>query len=322
MRAVYVDPAKNWQPTDAPPLLAANYVAEDGGEAIYRSMEFPLTTSVATVQRIMKAELERNRRQREVAFPANLSALRLRPWDSVTLALDRLGPFPARVTGWRLAPDGGVDLTLAEEDPAIWDWDPAVDERATGDSPSVVLPNPGVIAAPATINVETPAGISFTSISLSWAAVGSAYLSGYELEFRPVSVAAWQGYGGALSATAASIAASEPTAFRLRAVARSGAVSGWQEAAIPGGVTALAALGIAGGVRLSGILSPEVVRLQVFEASSANLAQAVKLASEPTALPWDRNGLSAGAARWYWLRSVSAEGNVSALIGPVTATAI
>ncbi|MCO6418454.1 hypothetical protein JYK14_20130, partial [Siccirubricoccus sp. KC 17139] len=53
---------------DAPPLLVSNYVAEDGGEAIYRDMEFPLTTSVSTVQRIMKAELERNRRQREVAF--------------------------------------------------------------------------------------------------------------------------------------------------------------------------------------------------------------------------------------------------------------
>ncbi|MFL1464418.1 hypothetical protein ACI6QG_19615, partial [Roseococcus sp. DSY-14] len=26
VRAVYVDPAKNWQPTDAPPLLASNYV--------------------------------------------------------------------------------------------------------------------------------------------------------------------------------------------------------------------------------------------------------------------------------------------------------
>jgi hypothetical protein len=64
------------------------------------------------------------------------------------------------------------------------------------------------------------------------------------------------------------------------------------------------------------------VRLQIFEASSANLSQAVKLATEPTALPWDRTGLSAGQARWYWLRSVSAESNVSALIGPVTATAI
>ena len=91
---------------------------------------------------------------------------------------------------------------------------------------------------------------------------------------------------------------------------------------IPGGVTALAALGVVGGVRLTGILPPEVTRLQVFEASSANLAQAVKLATEPTALPWDRTGLGVRAARWYWLRSVSAEGNISALIGPVTATAI
>ena len=105
-------------------------------------------------------------------------------------------------------------------------------------------------------------------------------------------------------------------------MARSGAVSGWQEAAIPGGVTAAAALGIAGGVRLSGILPPEVTRLQVFEGESANLSQATKLVIEPTGLPWDRAGLSAGQARWYWLRSVSAEGNVSALIGPVTATAI
>ncbi|WP_333673683.1 phage tail protein, partial [Elioraea tepidiphila] len=91
VRAVYVDPAKNWQPTDAPPLLASNYVAEDGGEQIFRDLEFPLTTSVSTVQRLMKAELERIRRQREVAFPANLSALRLRPWDGVTVALDRVG---------------------------------------------------------------------------------------------------------------------------------------------------------------------------------------------------------------------------------------
>ncbi len=38
----------------------------------------------------------------------------LRPWDGVTVALDRLTPFPARVTGWALAPDGGVNLQLAE----------------------------------------------------------------------------------------------------------------------------------------------------------------------------------------------------------------
>ncbi|HEV7456461.1 MAG TPA: phage tail protein [Roseococcus sp.] len=322
VRAVYVDPAKNWQPTDAPPLLAANYVAEDGGEQIFRDLEFPLTTSVATVQRLMKAELERVRRQREVAFPANLSALRLRPWDGVTVALDRVGAFPARVTGWRLSPDGGVDLALSEEDPAVWNWNPAVDERAAGDSPSVVLPNPGVIAAPAAIAVATPVTAAFGALGVSWSPVGSAYLAGYELEFLPASVAVWQGYGGALGATAASVPTTEPTAFRARAVARSGAVSGWREAAVPGAVTAPAALGITGGVRLSGGVPVGAARLQLFEADSASLAAAAKLATEPTALPWDRTGLTAGQTRWYWLRSVSAEGNVSAFAGPVTATAL
>lgn len=322
VRAVYVEPAANWQPTDAPPLLASNYVAEDGGEAIYRDMEFPLTTSVSTVQRIMKAELGRNRRQREVAFPANLSALRLRPWEGAMVALDRLAPFPARVTGWSLSPDGGVNLTLAEEDAAVWDWNPAVDERATGDSPSVVLPNPGRIATPASIAVETPQGSAFAALGVSWAAVPSAHLANYEVEFMPASVAAWQGYGAGQGATAASLPTAEPTALRVRAVARSGAVSGWRTAPVPAAVSAPTATGIAGGVRLSGGFPADTVRLQIFEAASNSLAAASKLAAEPTSLFHDRTGLTAGETRWYWLRAVSAEGNVSAFAGPVSATAL
>jgi hypothetical protein len=62
--------------------------------------------------------------------------------------------------------------------------------------------------------------------------------------------------------------------------------------------------------------------LQVFEADADDLAAAVKLPAEPTALPWTRTGLAAGQARWLWLRAVSPEGNVSALVGPVTATAL
>jgi hypothetical protein len=322
VRAVYVEPAANWQPTDAPPLLASNYVAQDGGEMIYRDLEFPLTTSVSTVQRLMKVELERNRRQRTVSFPANLSALRLRPWEAATVALDRLAPFPARVTAWSLAAEGGIDLTLEEEDAAVWDWNPAVDERATGSNPAVVLPNPGVIATPASIAVETPQGTAFAVLAVSWAAVGSSHLAGYQVEFLPASVAAWQGYGGSLGATAAAIPTAEPTGFRVRAVARSGAVSGWRQALVPAAVTAPTATGIAGGIRLSGGFPPDAVRLQVFEASTNSLAAATKLAEEPTSLFWDRTGLGAGDTRWYWLRAVSAEGNVSAPAGSVSATAL
>jgi hypothetical protein len=322
VRAVYVDPDKNWQPTDAPPLIAANYVTEDGGEHIYRDLDFPLTTSPSTVQRLMKVELERNRRQRAVSVQLTLSALRLRPWDGVLVDLDRLTPFPARVTGWRLSPDGGVDLTLAEEDAAVWDWNAATDERATGDSPSVVLPQPGVIAAPASIGVETPQAVAFAALSIAWAPVGSAYLAGYEVEFRPFSVALWQGFAGGVSAVSATIPTTEPTAFRVRAQARSGAVSGWREALVPAAPTGLTATGVNGGIQVSGTVPNSADYLQVFEATTNDVTAATKLSDEPTALPWTRTGLNAGQTRWLWLRSVSPEGNVSALAGPVTATAL
>ena len=87
-------------------------------------------------------------------------------------------------------------------------------------------------------------------------------------------------------------------------------------------VAAPTATGIAGGIRLSGGFPPDAVRLQIFEAASSSLATAAKLPAEPTSLFWDRTGLSTGDTRWYWLRAVSAEGNVSALVGPVTATAL
>ncbi|WP_211860951.1 hypothetical protein [Neoroseomonas soli] len=87
-------------------------------------------------------------------------------------------------------------------------------------------------------------------------------------------------------------------------------------------MTTPTASAIAGGIRLSGGVPPDAVRLQVFEASSSSLAAATKLPSEPTSLCWDRTGLTTGDTRWYWLRAISAEGNVSALAGPVTATAL
>jgi predicted phage tail protein len=186
----------------------------------------------------------------------------------------------------------------------------------------VVLPNPGVIAAPAGITVETPQATAFAVLAVSWAAVGSSHLAGYQVEFLPASVAAWQGYGGSLGATAAAISTAEPTGFRVRAVARSGAVSGWRQALVPAAVAAPTATGISGGIRLSGGFPSDAVRLQVFEASTNSLAAATKLPDEPTGLFWDRTGLTAGDTRWYWLRAVSAEGNVSALAGPVTATAL
>ena len=83
----------------------------------------------------------------------------------------------------------------------------------------------------------------------------------------------------------------------------------------------LGATAIAGALERGGVPA-DAVRLQLFEAASNSLAAASKLPTEPTSLFFDRTGLSAGQTRWYWLRAVSAEGNVSALAGPVSATAL
>ncbi len=76
------------------------------------------------------------------------------------------------------------------------------------------------------------------------------------------------------------------------------------------------------GIRLSGGFPAGAVKPQVFKASMNSLAAAAKLADEPTSLFWDRTGLSVGDTRWYWLRAVSAEGNVSTLAGSVSAAAL
>jgi hypothetical protein len=88
------------------------------GDELEDSQEYHPREKAAGIERRRRftyaeiAARDRNRRQREVAMQANLSALRLRPWDGVTVTLERLTPFPARVTGWALAPDGGVNLQL------------------------------------------------------------------------------------------------------------------------------------------------------------------------------------------------------------------
>jgi hypothetical protein len=78
---------------------------------------------------------------------------------------------------------------------------------------------------------------------------------------------------------------------------------------------------VVGGIQVTGAYPVGATALQVFEATSNSLAAAV-LQATITTLPWTRTGLANGQARWLWLRSVSPEGNVSALVGPVTATAL
>lgn len=145
VRATYIDPDQNWQPVDAPPRMDATYLAQDNSVELTRDLKFPFTTNLPTVQRLMKIELERNRRERVVMFPAKLTAMQLRPLSGVALTIDRYGwdREGMRVIGWTLAEDGGIDLTLQVDDDYIWSW--GIDDEQTGAAAqSIAVGNPRV----------------------------------------------------------------------------------------------------------------------------------------------------------------------------------
>jgi hypothetical protein len=317
VRATFVNPAGDWQPVDAPPLLDEAALAEDGGAEQFSTLEMPFTTSPAMVQRLMRIALQRNRRQRSVTFPANLSALALRPWDVVAVDLGRLGAFTARVAGWSFAPEGGIDLMLEEEDAGAWAWSPE-QEKPMGDAPAVSFGG-ALVPAPSEINVASPTTPAFGTIALAWAPV-TVTIQDYELQHRPAAGGDW--ISVLRTVPNATVAVSVPTAFRVRARETVDKVSAWTSAVVPGppqnAITG--GNGIEGEVLVTWSKDAAAARTQVFTAASAVLAGAA-LKVETTASS-DVSAPGTGVVVYYWLRGVSADGSISDLVGPFAAAGV
>lgn len=124
-RGSFASPAHLWQPTDYPPVAVAPYRAADG-EEVPLHLDLPFTPSPTMAQRIGRIAIEQLRHQLGVDLPCNLAGLRVAAGDTVSLSLPRpsLSAVPMTVRSWRLAEDGGVDLTLQRDAPDIYAHDP------------------------------------------------------------------------------------------------------------------------------------------------------------------------------------------------------
>jgi Putative phage tail protein len=210
VRAVYVSPDANWQPTDAPPLvyspdLIERYPAlaylkdlldEDDGAELNNDIRFPFTTSGPTAQRLMKIALKRNRQQMTVHWPVNLSGFRVQAWDCVTINSRQysfLNGRTFRVISWALAENfGGIDLTLQEEDASVWDWS-IDDEQDAAELQGVVLPNSS--AVPPTVTVSTPTDTAPDHLFVTWNETAGPGSSGYEVQYRSTGIVTWTSAG-------------------------------------------------------------------------------------------------------------------------------
>lgn len=310
VRASYIRPASGWQPSDAPPLVNAAALAADGGREAWSDLDLDMTTSGFAAQRLMQVALRRNRMERLVRLELNLIGFALQPNDRVTLALPRLPADSYRVTQWALAPSGAVAVTIEQDAPSVYAWNPSADERPLPPVRQAQAPN-GFGLNPPAVTVTTPTTATYTSLTLSWSSVSGA--ASYDAEWRPPNTGAWT--SASTTATTLAFSTGGRAAFRVRARAADG-VSAWRDVLIPDepGVTVRS---ITGGIEVVTSLPGGALRGQIFVGTTDVLSAATKHGVDPTNAAPVAISIAGSAPRWVWVRTVGADGNLSAEVGPV-----
>lgn len=170
VRGAFISPDHQWQPTDYPEISNSAYVTQDGDEETAATLDLPFTQSPTMAQRIALIALEQNRRQKQILFPSNLVGFQLAAGNTIAVDLPRFGlaGLPCTVTTWAMTEDLGVDLTLDEDGPDIYEY--SVSQlKSLDSSPEVVAPNNADVPPGAPQNIETEAGTDY--IHLSWTPV-------------------------------------------------------------------------------------------------------------------------------------------------------
>lgn len=121
----FVDKAREYQLSQFEPREDSAYETADGGQ-FTREVLFATCDNQYEAQRNAIITLKRSRLKKQISITTGLAGFKVRPWDVGTLTLDEIG-FDAqkvRCIAWSFNQEGTIDMTLMEEDDAVWD-DPA-----------------------------------------------------------------------------------------------------------------------------------------------------------------------------------------------------
>jgi hypothetical protein len=242
VRGQFISPENDWQPDDFPAYSSQVYVAEDGGEQVWRDISLPFTISSSTAQRIAKIELERQRRQQVVKWSGKLSAWKAAAGDTVSLDYARWGfegkPFEVQSARLDLSAVGdGVmlvpELILRETSPLVYEWD-ASEEQIYAAAPRTTLPSafrttaPGVPELSEALYITRDGSGVKVLITASWAPAPSTFAESYQIEARRDG-GPWIEYGRQ-SGTTLEIRDAKPGLWevRVRALSALGVASDWR----------------------------------------------------------------------------------------------
>lgn len=201
VKGTYLDPNKNWQPTDFPFVTNSTYESQDGGERIYKDLELPFTNHPEAAQRLGKVILEKARQGLVVELSVFHDALKYSVFDVVTLTNSQMGwnAKPFRIIKWSMSAGEGVSpvmLVLQEESSASYDWNNG--EATENDAaPDTDLPDPFTVQTPGALTVTeslyiTRSGDGVKALAtMRWVASTDALLDSYQPEYKANGDEVW-----------------------------------------------------------------------------------------------------------------------------------
>ena len=328
----------NWQTTDYPQVDSAAFLAADNGQESVADVDLPFTDNSIEARRIARIALERNRQQLTVTAAFGLKTMQVQVGDNIRLTNSRFGwtNKEFEVLSWNFGLTDGLDLqvnmTLRETAESVFD---EVDDGKVYERDNTNLPNPfdGLAIANLAVNgggKTQSDGTFISSAILTWDAVDSAFISHYEVEWKPVAdsnYASTTTVGNSIELSP--IIDAVEYVFRVRAITLLG--NGGPIASITytvgGDTTAPNAptnLSAEAGYKYISVnfdlpTASDFNRVEVYEGTSTNFAGAVSIGFT-SGNTFVRTGLGNAQTRYYWVRSQDHSGNNSAFVGPVNAT--
>lgn len=143
VRGQYLGSETGYVATDFKPYANATYVEADGKELV-TNIDFPYTESLQRIHNLCRVftEDQRNGYTVKATFSRKTWALKIGQRVTLTSELFGWSAKVFRVTDKSYSPSSGVELTLKEDGPTIWDEADAV---TVDETPNSGLPNPFVV---------------------------------------------------------------------------------------------------------------------------------------------------------------------------------
>jgi hypothetical protein len=197
--ATFADEEQDYQELRIPRIDATAYITEDG-KALPSDMRLAGVQWTGQAQYIGSCAIRYARQGLTVKLTCNLKAYPLEVFDVVSVSIARYGwvskAFEVLDSSWTL--DGGIELTLKEIDPSIWQIDAGF--PAQDPAPNTRLPNPfgvpkisGLSAASGTAQLLKQAdGTIVSRILASWTLISEASVNAagqIEVRYGKASVA-------------------------------------------------------------------------------------------------------------------------------------